>query len=59
MEGFITTEKKINNELRERNRRHLKIINNKEPTPEELDSLEGTAEDLFANAVMNSKVSTH
>lgn len=57
MEGFIATEKKINNELRERTRRHLKIINNQEPTEEQLDALEGTADDLFTNAIMTSKVS--
>ena len=59
MEGFIATEKKINNELRERTRRHLKILspNNADPTEEELDALEGTADDLFANAIMTSKVS--
>jgi len=52
MKGYIETEKKIQAELRERLRRHLRIADGHEPSEEQLDILEDEAPDVFAQAMM-------
>jgi len=51
LKGYLDVEKRIDGQLRERNRRHLEMLNGDAPSEEQLDAMEGAA-DVFEQAMM-------